>query len=97
MNSSKTRIYLELSDRQLEELQYLLAFTGAETRRGLFMDSLALLAWAAREVNEGRRISATGSGPAREITMPLLEGLRPRTESEVVPWGTGTGSQPLAN
>lgn len=80
MRTPKTRIYVEFSDLQLADLRDLMAFTGAETRRAIFMDALALLRWAAREVSKGRRITATGGGPPREITLPLLEGLRPQVQ-----------------
>lgn len=76
MSTPKTRVYFELTDRQVALLSDLVAITDAGSRRELVVSALNLLRWAAREVVEGRRIIAVDGDASREIVLPLLEGLR---------------------
>ena len=75
MRTPKSRIYVELTDHQIEAMVQLFAITGAMSRRELFLNAMAVLGWVVREARAGRKIVSMGNGPRRELVMPMLEDL----------------------
>jgi hypothetical protein len=69
------RIQLDLPQRQVKELESLMALTGVATRKDFFNGALSLLAWAIREKEKGRIITSLdeSTNKYREVIMPMLD------------------------
>ncbi len=69
------RLQLELSDTHGDLVESLRATCGCSSKKEVVLSALALLAWAVREVSEGRRIASVGedAGAVREIHHPAFD------------------------
>ena len=69
------RIQLDLPQRQVRELESLMALTGVATRKDFFNGALSLMVWAIRERQKGRIIASIDETTDRykEIIMPMLD------------------------
>lgn len=68
------RFQLELTEREHDELELLMAHAGIKTKREIVSNALALFRWAALETLHGKQIaSATPDGKVvKQLEMPSL-------------------------
>lgn len=85
MSEELTRIQFDLPDAKIRDLDRLMEIGGIRTRRELFNNALSIFEWAMRQREEGRTIAAIDekSSSYRELSMPVLDNVRPRTERRV--------------
>ena len=81
--NEKLRLQIDLSPKQVEELERLMTICNLSTKRELFNSSLSLLKWAVQEIQNGRIIASvdTRNEKYREITMPAFSNVSEENES----------------
>lgn len=74
MNISKTRVQLDLSQTEIERMNWMMESCGIETRKELFNNALTVLEWMVHEVQEGRKIASFDDNKRERtiLSMPVL-------------------------
>jgi hypothetical protein len=75
---NKTRVQLDLSEREVDRMNAIMEKCGIESRTDMFKDAMALLEWAANEVQQGFKI-ASFDNDANERRTPLMNSLQNAT------------------
>lgn len=70
----KTRVQLDLSQKEVERMNWIMGVCGLESRKDLFNNAITLLEWATEEVTEGRKIASFDdkTKERRILSMPAL-------------------------
>ena len=78
------REQFELSVTQSQLLEQLMKECDLPTKKAVVENALVLLGWAVREIKGGRTIAAVNETDKlyRELTMPALETVRRKAQSE---------------
>lgn len=71
---TKTRVQIDLANREVERMNWIMAVCEMESRKDLFNNSITLLEWAVNEIREGRKIGSFDDDKQERYTlsMPIL-------------------------
>lgn len=68
------RIQVEITDEELNHLEFLMSQTGIKTKKELFNNAITLLEWAIQQRKSGNVIASLDKqGNLMRVLMPLLE------------------------